>query len=115
MRAPGRRRSLMILDSSERIREYVARCWGGPATVPDRSAPGAASVVIADGDEVPTGVLSLRRIRAERVGEGVVDELVAAVPPGADDVLTVCWTSGTETEPKGVPRSHNHWIAISGV
>jgi acyl-CoA synthetase (AMP-forming)/AMP-acid ligase II len=34
--------------------------------------------------------------------------------PGAtaNDILTICWTSGTEAEPKGVPRSHNHWIAI---
>lgn len=31
----------------------------------------------------------------------------------ADDILTICWTSGTEGAPKGVPRSHNHWIAIS--
>jgi cyclohexanecarboxylate-CoA ligase len=28
-----------------------------------------------------------------------------------NDVLTICWTSGTEARPKGVPRSHNHWIA----
>ncbi len=31
----------------------------------------------------------------------------------ADDIATVCWTSGTEGLPKGVPRSHNHWICIS--
>ena len=30
----------------------------------------------------------------------------------ANDILTICWTSGTEAEPKGVPRSHNHWLAI---
>jgi cyclohexanecarboxylate-CoA ligase len=28
-----------------------------------------------------------------------------------NDVLTLCWTSGTEARPKGVPRHHNHWIA----
>ncbi|HEY0941967.1 MAG TPA: class I adenylate-forming enzyme family protein [Steroidobacter sp.] len=28
-----------------------------------------------------------------------------------NDILTICWTSGTEARPKGVPRSHNHWIA----
>ncbi len=40
--------------------------------------------------------------------------LVAAVAAiSADDVFTICWTSGTEGAPKGVPRSHNQWIAIS--
>ncbi|MFV0278967.1 MAG: class I adenylate-forming enzyme family protein, partial [Parahaliea sp.] len=30
----------------------------------------------------------------------------------ANDIFTVCWTSGTTGTPKGVPRSHNMWIAI---
>ena len=28
----------------------------------------------------------------------------------ADDIVTICWTSGTEAQPKGVPRSHNEWL-----
>jgi acyl-CoA synthetase (AMP-forming)/AMP-acid ligase II len=39
--------------------------------------------------------------------------LAAVARPSADDVFTICWTSGTEGAPKGVPRSHNQWIAIS--
>ena len=31
----------------------------------------------------------------------------------ANDILTICWTSGTTGMPKGVPRSHNLWLAIS--
>ena len=27
----------------------------------------------------------------------------------ANDILTICWTSGTTGTPKGVPRSHNLW------
>jgi len=34
---------------------------------------------------------------------------------GPNDVFTICWTSGTEAEPKGVPHTHNEWIAISRV
>ena len=45
------------------------------------------------------------------------DELLtahrAAAPVDADDMFTICWTSGTTGVPKGVPRSHNHWVAIS--
>lgn len=28
----------------------------------------------------------------------------------AHDVLTICWTSGTEAQAKGVPRNHNEWL-----
>ncbi|HKZ72838.1 MAG TPA: fatty acid--CoA ligase family protein, partial [Steroidobacteraceae bacterium] len=28
-----------------------------------------------------------------------------------NEILTLCWTSGTEARSKGVPRHHNHWIA----
>ena len=31
----------------------------------------------------------------------------------ANDILTICWTSGTTGMPKGVPRSHNLWLAMS--
>lgn len=36
-------------------------------------------------------------------------------PLDANDVFTVCWTSGTEAEPKGCPLSHNNWRCQSGM
>ncbi|MFM7717918.1 MAG: class I adenylate-forming enzyme family protein, partial [Actinomycetota bacterium] len=37
----------------------------------------------------------------------------ASASTAASDVLTICWTSGTEAEPKGVPRTHDLWTAIA--
>lgn len=34
----------------------------------------------------------------------------AAEPVAGGEVLTICWTSGTEARSKGVPRDHNHWV-----
>ncbi|HHG5368172.1 TPA: class I adenylate-forming enzyme family protein [Pseudomonas aeruginosa] len=40
----------------------------------------------------------------------LASEAAAAVT--ANDIFTVCWTSGTEASPKGIPRSHNDWLAM---
>ncbi|WP_017670041.1 class I adenylate-forming enzyme family protein [Blastomonas sp. AAP53] len=39
-----------------------------------------------------------------------VAEWCAVNPVDGGEVLTICWTSGTEARPKGVPRDHNHWV-----
>ncbi|WP_121100528.1 class I adenylate-forming enzyme family protein [Litorimonas taeanensis] len=31
-------------------------------------------------------------------------------PINAAEILTICWTSGTESQSKGVPRCHSHWV-----
>lgn len=31
------------------------------------------------------------------------------------DILTICWTSGTESRSKGVPRCHAHWVLNADV
>jgi acyl-CoA synthetase (AMP-forming)/AMP-acid ligase II len=49
----------------------------------------------AAGDPLPAGVVA------------------AARAVSSDAIATICWTSGTEGTPKGVPRTHNHWLAIS--
>lgn len=48
--------------------------------------------------------------RARASDPEAVDRHVAARPVAAGEVLTICWTSGTEARPKGVPRDHNHWV-----
>ena len=40
--------------------------------------------------------------------------LLSQVSLDANDVFTLCWTSGTESLPKGTPLSHNNWFFQSG-
>jgi acyl-CoA synthetase (AMP-forming)/AMP-acid ligase II len=37
----------------------------------------------------------------------------AAHPVDPNDCITICWTSGTERRPKGVPRAHYEWLMMS--
>lgn len=69
--------------------------------------------IIALGDDLPAGVGSLAGILSTEADTSRVDAHAAAYPSSANDIFTVCWTSGTVAEPKGVPRSHNMWIAIA--
>ena len=59
-------------------------------------------------------VLSIPRFK--EMCQGSVDEdRLEADPPTANDITTVCWTSGTEAEPKACPLSHNNWIFQGGI
>ena len=71
--------------------------------------------VMAWGDAVPPGVVDLGAATAvapstEQLASIQQAERDAAV--SANDVFTICWTSGTEAAPKGVPRSHNEWLIV---
>ena len=68
--------------------------------------------VFCFGDHPVTGSLQLDL-------ETVIDlenwqTYVDGLKRSADDIFSICWTSGTTGQPKGVPRSHNHW-RISGL
>lgn len=67
------------------------------------------------GDDVPAGAERMSDVRPGAAARERVAQYLAQGRPGANDVFTICWTSGTESRPKGVPRSHNHWIAIAKV
>lgn len=44
------------------------------------------------------------------VDTGPLEDRLADLEIDANETLTLCWTSGTESRPKGVPRHHNHWL-----
>jgi acyl-CoA synthetase (AMP-forming)/AMP-acid ligase II len=69
---------------------------------------------------VPDGIVALEPAPAEGTGtvpaEGArdrVESYAAAHPADPNDCITICWTSGTESTPKGVPRTHYDWLAMS--
>lgn len=62
------------------------------------------------GPDAPADALDLSHVSADP--EALVHHCTK-VTLSADDVFTICWTSGTTGVPKGVPRSHNHWVAIA--
>lgn len=69
--------------------------------------------IIAIGESLPNEVLNLTHIFNTLTDDTVLNDYLGQTTWTANDIYTVCWTSGTEAEPKGVPRSHNHWISIA--
>lgn len=69
------------------------------------NTPGMIPLVLGDN---AASVQNLRALIAA-TDPALVADIVAADPPRGGEVLTLCWTSGTEARPKGVPRDHNHW------
>ena len=53
-------------------------------------------------------VITLSEIR--EMTKGNVTGKLDKISIDANDVFTLCWSSGTEAEPKGCPLSHNNWI-----
>jgi acyl-CoA synthetase len=87
-------------------RAAAAEIAGLAGTIP------SLRVVAAFGDDVPPGVIGLDAgIAAADDGTGLAAHL-AAWSPDPGDCVTICWTSGTESTPKGVQRTHYDWLAM---
>jgi acyl-CoA synthetase (AMP-forming)/AMP-acid ligase II len=61
----------------------------------------------------PSTVEGAVRIPAGEVDTSGVEPYVEAHPVDPNDCITICWTSGTESRPKGVPRAHYEWLVMS--
>jgi acyl-CoA synthetase (AMP-forming)/AMP-acid ligase II len=71
--------------------------------------------VLAWGPDVPSGVVSIDAAWPQTLGAPEQAQLAQAERDAAvtaNDVFSICWTSGTEAAPKGVPRSHNEWLIV---
>jgi len=65
-----------------------------------------AAQVVSLGAAPPAGVQGLDSLLAAGPGK----PYPAPADLDAAEALTICWTSGTEAMPKGVPRHHDHWV-----
>jgi acyl-CoA synthetase (AMP-forming)/AMP-acid ligase II len=82
-----------------------------PAKIATELAGGPKVLVL--GTDAPPGAHAFAPVDGDARAAARAAELERAANVSADDVLTICWTSGTEGVPKGVPRTHNHWISGS--
>lgn len=65
--------------------------------------------VLVFGDVVPAGAVPVDSELKGDLPLAETTDYAASIGLTADDVVTICWTSGTEAKPKGVPRSTNEW------
>ncbi|MBF6327743.1 class I adenylate-forming enzyme family protein [Nocardia transvalensis] len=66
--------------------------------------------VFAFGPEIPEGAVTIDDFGA--ADRNRVADYESRLTVTVNDRVTVCWTSGTEAAPKGVPRCHGDWLAI---
>jgi len=72
--------------------------------------------VLAWGDAVDPAWVDIGRLTASALDaaqRAALEQAEQAAAVTANDGFTICWTSGTEARPKGVPRSHNEWLVIA--
>ena len=69
------------------------------------------SKIFCFGHQPPEGSIPLALNTGKPAGNSEYQTYVEGLNLDANDIFTICWTSGTTGQPKGVPRSHNMWIA----
>lgn len=89
--------ALVVRAGRPELRTVVA--YGSPDELADAGAGDDVVVVFAQPATPDERALVAQRRRAD--------------PPEPNDAVTICWTSGTEAEPKGVPRTSLEWLVTT--
>ncbi|MEU0545278.1 class I adenylate-forming enzyme family protein [Nocardia sp. NPDC005978] len=86
---------------TDREPAHEALAIAGPDRTVFAFGPGVPDTAIALGDRVAPDARD--RVRDYESG----------LKPTVNDRITICWTSGTEAAPKGIPRCHGDWLAVA--
>ncbi len=93
--------------------QYIAKLTGAKAVITVESFHGFNHKEMMEEImlELPVikYIFTLEKIKQKTQGNISKEEL-DSIKVDANDIFTLCWTSGTEAEPKGCPLSHNNWI-----
>jgi acyl-CoA synthetase (AMP-forming)/AMP-acid ligase II len=115
-----RRHEIVELGNIGRIEAFLTADRVGSRSV--------AADVVGFATEIPSLRTVLYHGPTEVAGAIGVDPAIASLDPGhrdrvaahaaahpvdPNDCITICWTSGTESRPKGVPRAHYEWLVMS--
>ena len=65
--------------------------------------------VLCFGDNVPEGAIALDQAMAQVTDTAAAQTYARSADISANDVFSLTWTSGTEANSKGIPRSANEW------
>jgi len=107
-----------IIDRTDAVAAITADRIGkqnhGDMLVALKSAHPTLRHVFVMGQTCPAGGLDLQPLMDEVSGRQhqAAQKAAQDARVTADDIVTICWTSGTEAQPKGVPRSHNEWMLM---
>lgn len=109
---------LTQMGSRAGMRAVVTTARAGRARLAEQAAGLVGRVptldtVLAWGDGLPAAVVRLDDDLRRTDGEDAYRAYVEGREPHPNDCVTLCWTSGTEGTPKGVPRAHGDWQAIA--
>ncbi|MHA3021814.1 class I adenylate-forming enzyme family protein [Mycobacterium sp. BMJ-28] len=105
--------------SSAAVALITVRAFNGRRTADEACSIAAElmclTMVFTFGEGFTPGCVSLDGPLADPAARQGVRSLCDELPRSSNDCITVCWTSGTEATPKGVPRCHGDWLAIAQV
>ena len=108
-----------VITTTRALKHATAQMWAGLA-----QQHASLAHVLSFGQAVPAGVQALEALGAAaqvprsadaqtRFAQDLAAVSAIADAVSANDIATLCWTSGTEAAPKGVPRSHNEWWVVA--